>query len=76
MIKYFKVKKMETEMKYQFYGILHKLTNEKKDILELVKRLYVVLKDVPVEELRKEFLVELALLVHNEAEKQRELENI
>ena len=71
MIKYFKVKKMETEMKYQFYSALKTFVDEKQDILALVQRLYAVLKDVPIEELKREVVSQIATLVHEEASKER-----
>lgn len=74
MFKYFKMKKIENEMKYQFYSALKTFVDEKQDILALVQRLYVELKDVPMEELKREVVSQIATLAHNEAIKQRELE--
>lgn len=74
MFKYFKMKKLETEMKYQLYSLLSTVTNEQGKIMKFVKDLYAVLKDVPTEELRKEFIHEIAAFAHEEAVKQRESE--
>lgn len=74
MIKYFKMKKLETEMKFQFYSLLATISNENDKALKLIGNLYWALKDVPFEELRTEFIKEIAFLAHEEAQKERKLE--
>lgn len=74
MIKYFKMKKLETEMKYRFYRLLATISNENDKVLKLAGNIYLSLKDVPIEELRTELIKEIAFLEHEEAVKQRELE--
>lgn len=70
MIKnYFIMKKNEWKLKVIVYGIITVLIDNQKDILEMIKKLYIVLKDVPVDELQKEFVTKLAEIVHNENEK-------
>ena len=70
MFTYFiKMKKNEWKAKAMFYGtIAHIMDNqdEIKDMLDLVKRLYEELKDVPTEDLQKEFVSALAEIIHNE----------
>ena len=40
--------------------------DEIKDMINLVKKLYEELKDVPAEDLQKEFVSKLAEIIHNE----------
>ena len=52
-----------------FYGTIAQIMDnqdEIKDMLDLVKRLYEELKDVPTEDLQKEFVSALAEIIHNE----------
>lgn len=74
IIKWFKNKVMEIEMKHALYSTIEEFAKEQEDIIKFVKNLYVVLKDVPVEELRKELISNIAHLAHDEAVKQRETE--
>ena len=69
MFTYFKMKKNEWTVKKMFYGAIVQLMDnqdEIKDMLDLVKRLYEELKDVPTEDLQKEFVSALAEIIHNE----------
>ena len=69
MFTYFKMKKNEWTVKKMFYGAIVQLMDnqdEIKDMLDLVKRLYEELKDVPTEDLQKEFVSKLAEIIHNE----------
>ena len=69
MITYFRMKKNEWKVKAMFYGIIAQIMDnqdEIKDMLYLVKRLYEELKDVPTEDLQKEFVSALAEIIHNE----------
>lgn len=74
IIKWFKNKVMEIEMKHALYSTIEEFAKEQEDIIKFVKNLYVVLKDVPVEELRKELISNIAQLAHDEAVKQRATE--
>ena len=42
------------------------LIDNQKDILELLQKMFVALKDVPVEDLQKEFVAKLAEIIHTE----------
>ena len=67
--KYITYKKNEWKVKAIFYGAIVQLMDnqdEIKDMLDLVKRLYEELKDVPTEDLQKEFISTLANIIHNE----------
>ena len=69
MIEYITYKKNEWKVKAMFYGTIIQIMDnqdEIKDMLDLVKRLYEELKDVPTEDLQKEFVSKLAEIIHNE----------
>ena len=70
MFTYFiKMKKNEWKVKEMFYGTIIQIMDnqdEIKNMLDLVKRLYEELKDVPTEDLQKEFVSALAEIIHNE----------
>ena len=72
MFTYFKMKKNEWTVKKMFYGAIVQLMDnqdEIKGMINLVKRLYEELKDVPTEDLQKEFIGKLAEIIHNEEKK-------
>lgn len=69
MITYFKMKKNEWKVKAELYKLASDFIDNKKDIVEIVKNLYNNLKDVPLEELRNEFIQHLAKIIHEEAHK-------
>ena len=72
MFKYIKYKKNELKVKAMLYGTIAQIMDnqdEIKDMLDLVKRLYEELKDVPTEDLQKEFVSALAEIIHNEEKK-------
>ena len=69
MFTYFKMKKNEWTVKKIFYGAIVQLMDnqdEIKDMINLVKKLYEELKDVPAEDLQKEFIGKLAEIIHND----------
>ena len=69
MITYFKMKRNEWKVKAMLYGTIAQIMDnqdEIKDMINLVKRLYEELKDVPTEDLQKEFVSALAEIIHNE----------
>lgn len=66
MITYFKMKYNEIKVKAVFYEVLANIINGQKDILDFAKKLYIALKDVPVDELRAELIKNIAEIVHNE----------
>lgn len=74
IVKWFKNKVMEIEMKHALYSTIEEFVKEQEDIIKFVKNLYVSLKDVPMEDLRKELISNIAQLAHEEAVKQRETE--
>ena len=69
MISYFIMKKNEWKVKAMLYGTIAQIMdnqNEIKDMINLVKKLYEELKDIPAEDLQKEFIGKLAEIIHNE----------
>ena len=69
MITYIKYKFNEWKVKEIFYGAIVQLMDnqdEIKDMINLVKKLYEELKDIPAEDLQKEFIGKLAEIIHNE----------
>ena len=69
MFTYFKMKKNEWTVKKMFYGAIVQLMDnqdEIKDMINLVKKIYEELKDIPTEDLQKEFIGKLAEIIHNE----------
>ena len=69
MITYFRMKRSEWKVKAMLYGTIAQIIDnqdEIKDMINLVKKLYEELKDVPIEDLQKEFISKLAEIIHNE----------
>ena len=69
MITYIKYKFNEWTVKKMFYGAIVQLMDnqdEIKGMINLVKKLYEELKDIPAEDLQKEFIGKLAEIIHNE----------
>ena len=64
MIKFIRMKKNELKVKAMLYGTIAALIDDQKDILELLQKMYIALKDVPAEELRSELISKLAETVH------------
>ena len=69
MITYFRMKRNEWKVKAILYGTIAQIIDnqdEIKDMINLVKKLYEELKDVPIEDLQKEFVSKLAEIIHSE----------
>ena len=69
MITYFRMKRNEWKVKAILYGTIAQIIDnqdEIKDMINLVKKLYEELKDVPIEDLQKEFVSKLVEIIHNE----------
>lgn len=70
--KYITYKKNEWKVKAMLYGTIAQIMDnqdEIKDMINLVKKLYEELKDIPTEDLQKEFIGKLAEIIHNESPK-------
>ena len=66
MFTYFKMKKNEWKVKAFLYGAVAAVLDNQKDVLALLQKMYIALKDVPADELQKEFVTKLAEIIHNE----------
>ncbi len=70
MFKYFamkrKMKRDELKVKTMLYGTIAYILDEQSDIIDFVQRLYLVLKDVPMEELRSELVKNIAEMIHKD----------
>lgn len=69
MINYIRMKINEWKVKAAFYGIIASVIDNQKELLELLQKMYVALKDVPVDELQNEFISKLAGIIHEENKK-------
>lgn len=66
MINYFRMKKAEWKIKATLLGAIASIIDNQKDFLNLLQKMYIALKDVPVEDLQNEFMEKLAEIIHNE----------
>lgn len=66
MFTYLIMKKNEWKVKAMLYGAIAALIDNQKELLTLLQKLYTALKDVPAEELQKEFVNKLAEIIHKE----------
>lgn len=66
MFTYFKMKIMEWKIKTIFYGMILGIVDNQKDIIELIQKMYVSLKDIPMNDFREEFMTKLAEVIHEE----------
>lgn len=67
MIKnYIKMKRNELKIKAMLYGAIAALMENQKETLKLLQKMFIALKDVPAEDLQKEFISKLAEIIHEE----------
>ncbi len=66
MFTYLKMKKNEWKVKTFLYGAVAALLDNQKDVLEWIQKLYIALKDVPADELQREFVTRLTEAIHEE----------
>lgn len=66
MINYFRMKKAEWKIKATLFGTIAGIIDNQKEVLNLLQKMYLALKDVPAEELQKEFVNKLAEIIHEE----------
>lgn len=74
MITLIKMKYKEWKIKIALYTVIEKVIAEQKDIITLLSSLFMVLKDVPLNELKDEFILKLADIIHDQAEAERNAE--
>lgn len=59
------MKKKEIALKLTLYTVIEEVVAEQKDIATLLSNLYMTLKDVPMTDLKDEFLRKLAEIIHD-----------
>lgn len=60
------MKRAEWKIKATLYNAIAALISNQKEILELLKKMYTAFKDVPAEDLQKEFISKLAEIIHDD----------
>jgi len=66
MFTYFKMKYNEWKFKIIVYKTISNIYDNQKEFLRLLQKIYIAFKDVPTDELRKEFVSKLAEIIHEE----------
>lgn len=66
MINFIRMKRAEWKIKAIFYGTIATLIDNQKEIVELLQKMYIALKDVSADELQKEFINKLAEIIHED----------
>lgn len=69
---WYTTKKIQAQLKAEFYGIIGTIFHEKENIKELIENTYTVLKDTPKEELQQKIIEQIALLVHETNQENRD----
>lgn len=72
MINYIRMKKNEWKIKAAVYDTIAALIDNQKELLAMLQKMYVALKDIPAEELREEFISRLAETIHEEGKDKTE----
>lgn len=63
---YIRTKKAEWKIKATVYGAIATFINNQKELMSMIQKLYIALKDVPAEELQEEFISKLAEVIHKD----------
>lgn len=63
---YIRTKKAEWKIKATVYGTIAALIDNQKELMSMIQKLYIALKDVPAEELQEEFISKLAEAIHKD----------
>lgn len=66
MFTYFKMKLMQWKVKAMFYGMILGIVENQEDIIELIRKMYVSLKDTSIENFKDEFITKLAEFIHEQ----------
>jgi len=72
---WYKVKKIQSALKAEFYGTMEAVIREKDDIKKLALDAYNALKDTPKEELQDALIAQIAAMVHEENRKNQDTAN-
>lgn len=68
---WFAMKKKEIEFKWMAYTYGVKFMDEKADIVKSIWNIYEATKETPMTELRDKFIYEIAVLAHEQAQKEK-----
>lgn len=60
------MKRAEWKVKAMIYGTITTLLDNQKEVIELLQKMYIALKDVSADDLQKEFISKLAEIIHEE----------
>lgn len=63
---YWRKKKAEWKAKAALYEMMCEFLDNRKEIPTFIRKLYTALKDVPTEDLQREFIAKLAEIIHEE----------
>ena len=66
MSNFIRMKNAEWKINAMFYGTIATLIDNQKEIVELLQKMYIALKDVPADDLQKEFISKLAAIIHED----------
>lgn len=66
MFEYFKMKRNEWKVKVMFYRVIIGFVENQKDFIDFIQKLYIAVKDVPTDELRRELVNAVAEIVHED----------
>lgn len=66
MINFIRMKRAEWKVKAMVYGTITTLLDNQKEVIELLQKMYIALKDVSADDLQKEFISKLAEIIHEE----------
>lgn len=69
MFTYFKMKINEWKVKAMFYGLIVEIADNQTTIVEFLKKMYLSLKDVSVDDFKEAFIKQLAEIVHEQNQK-------
>lgn len=66
MINFIRMKKAEWKVKAMVYGTIATLLDNQKEVIELLQKMHIALKDVSADDFQKEFISKLAEIIHEE----------
>lgn len=66
MINFIRMKRAEWKVKAMVYGTIATILDNQKEVIELLQKMYIALKDVSADDLQKEFISKLAEIIHEE----------
>lgn len=66
MINFIRMKRAEWKVRAMVYSTIATLLDNQKEVIELLQKMYIALKDVSADDLQKEFISKLAEIIHEE----------